>query len=192
MLYCLSLLETEEQKTKFTAIYDRNRDKMYHIAFRFLGQKEEAENAVHDAFMKLADYFGRYEHLSEKQMDGLCVTVVKNTAIDLLYRQKKTAALEPEEMEAQYWKRGGESICFPEEAAIEKEEAEIIRKLLEELPIIYHDILVLRYYYDFSVKETAKILGLSKRTAEMRLYRAKERLRKVLHEKGIQHIEDAG
>ena len=64
MLYYISLLETEEQKIQFTEVYMRNRDRMYHIAFGFLRQREEAENAVHDAFMKLANHFGRYERLS--------------------------------------------------------------------------------------------------------------------------------
>ena len=50
MLFYLSLLETEEQKKNFTEIYQRNRERMYRTAFAILGQKEEAENAVHDAF----------------------------------------------------------------------------------------------------------------------------------------------
>ena len=101
MLYGLSLLETEEQKDRFVEIYNRNRNRMYHIAFRFLGQKEETENAVHDAFMKLADHFGRYERLSEREMDALCITIVKNTAADLLEKRKKEILLEPENMERQ-------------------------------------------------------------------------------------------
>lgn len=191
MLYGLSLLETEEQKDRFVEIYDRNRDRMYHIAFRFLGQKEETENAVHDAFMKLADHFGRYERLSEREMDALCITIVKNTAADLLEKRKKEILFEPEDMERQSRENAG-NISIPEEAAMEKEQAELIRLLLKELSGIYHDILVLRYFCDLSVKEIAQILGISKKTAETRLYRAKERLRKVLYENGIQHVGSAG
>lgn len=185
MLYCLSLLETEEQKDRFIEIYNRNKDKMYNIVVEFLKQKEEAENVVHDAFMKLADKFGRYEHLSEKEMDGLCFTIVKNTAINLYYRNKKITVLGLEEIEMLRWKDYEESICFPEEVVMEKERAEMIRRLLKELPLIYYDILVLRYYYGFSVKEEAKILGISISAAETRLHRAKERLRKVLDEKRL-------
>lgn len=83
MLFYLSLLETEEQKKNFIEIYGRNRGNMYCVAQGILGQKEEAENAVHDAFAKLADKFRRYEGLSEKEMDGLCITIARNTAINL-------------------------------------------------------------------------------------------------------------
>ncbi len=193
MLYYISLLETEEQKIQFTEVYMRNRDRMYHIAFGFLRQREEAENAVHDAFMKLANHFGRYERLSEREMDGLCVTIVRNTAIDLLDKQKKVTALESEDMEMEWWKAGGEGVCLPEEAVEKKEQAEMIRRILEGLPVIYRDALVLRYYYEFSVKEMAKMLGISKRTADMRLYRAKEKLREALDGKSEERSgESAG
>ena len=68
---------------------------------------------------------------------------------------------------------------------VEKEEAELIRRLLRELPAAYHDILVLRYYYGLSVKEAAKILGISQNAAQVRLHRAKEKLGEALDEEGI-------
>ncbi len=185
MLLYLPLLETEEQKNNFIEIYSRNRDKMYHIAFGYLRQREEAEEAVQDAFLKLADRFGRYEHLSEREMDGLCVTVVKNTALDQMGRLKRTFPAKEDVMEALYQENGAETIVFPEEMALKKETAETIRCLLKELPVIYHDILVLRYYYEVSTREAARLLGISKKTADIRLYRAKERLRKILDEKEI-------
>ncbi len=185
MLFYLSLLETEEQKKNFIEIYGRNRDSMYCVAYGILGQKEEAENAVHDAFAKLADKFRRYKKLSEKEMEGLCITIVRNTAINLLRRQKRILPLEDDVMEALYQEENAAKVRFPEEMAVEKEEAELIRRLLRELPAVYHDILVLRYYYGLSVKEAAKILGISQNAAQVRLHRAKEKLGKALDEEGI-------
>lgn len=185
MLFYLSLLETEEQKKNFIEIYGRNRGNMYCVAYGILGQKEEAENAVHDAFAKLADKFRRYEGLSEKEMDGLCITIARNTAINLLHRQKKILPFSDAAMEALYQEENAEKVRFPEEMAVEKEEAELIRRLLRELPVAYHDILVLRYYYGLSVKEAAKILGISRNAAQVRLHRAKEKLREALDEEGI-------
>lgn len=184
MLCCLSLIETAEQKSKFTDIYEKNADRMYNAAYAYLAQKEEAENAVHDAFVKLAENFGRYESLSEKAMEGLCMTIVKNTAANMLYRRKKDVLLQPDEIEALYRENGGVETYFPEEMAIGAEKAKRVRRLLKELPKSYQDILVLRYFYEFSIKETAKFLGISKKAAEIRLYRAKRRAREVMyHEK---------
>ena len=74
---------------------------------------------------------------------------------------------------------------FPEEMAVKKEEAELIRRLLKELPVVYHDILVLRYYCGLSVKEAARALGISRNAAQVRLHRAKEKLREAFEEAGI-------
>lgn len=74
---------------------------------------------------------------------------------------------------------------LPEEEAIGKEEAELVRRLLRELPAAHHDILVLRYYYRLSVKEAAGILGISGNAAQVRLHRAKEKLREIWSKEGM-------
>lgn len=185
MLFYLSLLETEEQKKNFVEIYGKNRDRMYHTAYGILRQKEEAENAVHDAFLKLADKFGRYERLSGREMGGLCITIARNTAINMLQKQKKSVPLRDDAMEALYRENKEEKMRFPEEVVIEKEEAELVRRLLKELPAVHHDILVLRYYYRLSVKETARMLGISGNAAQVRLHRAKEKLREICGKEGM-------
>lgn len=185
MLFYLSLLETEEQKKNFVEIYEKNRDRMYHTAYGILKQKEEAENAVHDAFLKLADKFGRYERLSEREMGGLCITIARNTAINMLQKQERSILLEEGALEALYQQNGEEKMGLPEEEAIGKEEAELVRRLLRELPAAHHDILVLRYYYRLSVKEAAGILGISGNAAQVRLHRAKEKLREIWSKEGM-------
>lgn len=185
MLFYLSLLETEEQKKSFIEIYGRNRGGMYRVAYGILGQKEEAENAVHDTFVKLADKFARYERLSEKEMDGLCITIARNVAINLWHRQKRSFPVKDYEMKALYQEGKAGEVNFPEEMAIKKEEAELIRRLFGELSAADHDILVLRYFCGLSVKEVAKVLGISRNAAQVRLQRAKERLREAFDEAGV-------
>lgn len=177
MVAITALLETEEQKARFEEVYLHNRDKMYHIAYGILQQKEEAENAVHDSFMKLADKYERYEGLSDREMDGLCIIIVRNTAIDLLHKLNRIRPEEIEKLEFFDWRRHEDKICFPEERVLKKEREEKIKSLLKELPDIYHDVLVMRYYYEMSVSEIARFMGISKETTETRLYRAKKMMR---------------
>lgn len=54
MLYLL-LLATEEDREFFQKIYEENYLKMYHVALGMLRQPSEAENAVHEAFLALAE-----------------------------------------------------------------------------------------------------------------------------------------
>ena len=81
------------------------------------------------------------------------------------------------EMKALYQEGKAGEVSFLEEMAIKKEEAELIRLLLGELSAADHDILVLRYFCGLSVKDVAKVLGISRNAAQVRLHRAKERLK---------------
>lgn len=43
---------------------------MYHVAFRILKHQMDAENAVHEAFLKLAEHFGRYQKWDKKEINS--------------------------------------------------------------------------------------------------------------------------
>lgn len=55
MLVYLQMLETEADRTKFEEIYHLYRDLMYVTAFSILHNEHDAEDAVHQAFIKVAD-----------------------------------------------------------------------------------------------------------------------------------------
>lgn len=55
MLIYLQMIETDEEKSKFIQIYQAYRGLMYHTAFKLLGQEQDAEDAVHRAFVKVAE-----------------------------------------------------------------------------------------------------------------------------------------
>ena len=83
LLY-LSMLETEQDRDRFQKIYEENHLKMYHVVIGILKQQANGENAVHEAFLALAEGFERYAHLKDSEMTGLCITIAKNKAIDIL------------------------------------------------------------------------------------------------------------
>ena len=54
MLCYLAMIETEEERSKFEKIYIQYRRLMYSVAFRVLNNSEDAEDAVHTAFIRIA------------------------------------------------------------------------------------------------------------------------------------------
>ncbi len=188
MLFYLSLLESEEQKKSFIEIYEKNRDRMYRTAYGILKQKEDAENAVQDAFLKLAEKFDRYERLSEMEMGGLCITIVRNTAINMYQKQKRSVSPGDEAVAVLLRENGKERMRIPEEIVIKKEEEELIRRILKELPAVHHDILALRYYYRLPVKEMARMLGISENAVHARLHRAIKKMREIYRKEGMQDV----
>ena len=66
-----------------------------------------------------------------------------------------------------------------EELAINEEERQHIRRILEALPHEQRETVVLRYYADMTIPEIAKALGCREGTVKSRLHRALARLRNV-------------
>ena len=55
MLVYLQMIETPDDRSKFEIIYLEYRDYMYRVAFAILHNVEDAEDAVHYAFVKIAE-----------------------------------------------------------------------------------------------------------------------------------------
>ena len=81
MLIYLQIIETDEDKSKFEQIYETYRGLMFHTAFKVLTHEQDAEDAVHHAFVKIAENITK---ISEpvKKLTILCVQ--KHIAMSLL------------------------------------------------------------------------------------------------------------
>lgn len=171
-------LETDGERKYFEAVYKENYLKMYHVALGMLKHPADAENAVHEAFLAIADRFEKYCHLKGREMAGFCVSVVRNKAIDSIRKTKHYSETELEELVL--W---DEREAVNPELVLEKnEEQKRVRKSLGCLPEVYRETLILKYYYELANREIAKIQNVSVKTVEMRLYRGKLKLREVMYE----------
>ena len=71
-----------------------------------------------------------------------------------------------------------------------KEAAEILKWALYQLPEKDKTVLELIYFQDYSIKETAKILGWSQAAVKVRAYRARQKLQKMLNDAMKPNSED--
>ena len=70
----------------------------------------------------------------------------------------------------------------PEETLLQRNQAEVLREMIRQLPETYRLPLQLHYSADLPVKEIAKLMKLPESTVKTRLRRAKEQLRQKLEE----------
>lgn len=176
MIYFM-LLETEERK-KFREIYETNYLKMYHIAQGMNQNQADAENAVHEAFLSLAENFTKYSHLTGSEMTGLCVSIVKHKVLDSIRRANHYSDAELEDI-----------ILYDETPehdasgmAERQEQAVFVQKAMQGISEIFRETLTLKYYYQLSNKEIARIQGVPVKTVEMRLFRGKKKFKEVWDE----------
>src|SRR4030066_240191 len=68
----------------------------------------------------------------------------------------------------------------PEQIVSQKENLRAIQQAIYSLPLKYREVIVLRHLQDLSYIEISNILKLPQGTVKVRLYRAREQLRKIL------------
>lgn len=66
MVVYLQMIETDADKSKFEEIYKAYRGLMYHVAFKRMQHVQDAEDAVHYVFVKIAENIRNIDPVSPK------------------------------------------------------------------------------------------------------------------------------
>ncbi|MBQ8203800.1 MAG: hypothetical protein IJZ75_05915 [Clostridia bacterium] len=66
----LSFIETDEDKTYFTDLYNKHKDMMFSIADNILSDDSLSEDAVNDAFLKIIEHFETVKNINEDKVIG--------------------------------------------------------------------------------------------------------------------------
>ena len=94
LVYYLQMLDTPEEKVKFEQIYLKYRGLMYHVAEDILHNRQDAEDAVHNAFLRIIKKFSRFQNTPAKDLAPQVAVIARNEAISLQRKQKGEAPLE--------------------------------------------------------------------------------------------------
>ena len=89
----LSILETEEDKSFFEDLYLKHRQSMYAVAYSILNNVEDSEDAVHHAFLIIADNFEKVKSIPRHRIKSCIVIIVMNVSINNYNRSKKTLSV---------------------------------------------------------------------------------------------------
>ena len=165
MMIYLQMIDTPEDRSKFEFLYMEYRGLMFHVANKILHNEQDAEDMVHQAFLKVAENIEKIGDPKCPKTQGYIVTIAENKAIDLYRRRQKRQVVEL-------------SDDLPGVTAIYEGENTLAACILK-LPARYREVILLRYYQGYSVKEVAAILGLSLSAASKLNQRAKNRLREL-------------
>ena len=170
----LAMLDGEEEKSKFESLYLTYRKLMFHVANGILNDEGLAEDAVHQAFLKILENFDKVGEISCHKTRSYVVIIVRNAAINMYNSRKRHPAVPIEE--TVFCAAGN----FPEQT----ENLDGLTKAVLKLPAIYKDALKLKYVQEFSSAEIAEMLGVSEAAVRKRLERARRMLEEILGREG--------
>lgn len=70
MIIYLQMLETPEEKSKFEQLYLEYKGLMFHVAYEILHNEQDAEDAVHQAFVKIAENIKKIDDPTTQHKSG--------------------------------------------------------------------------------------------------------------------------
>lgn len=177
----LAMLARDGDRTAFAELVDLYKGKLYHLAYRMLGNRQEAEDIVQDTFMRMYSHLDRYD--SQHKFSTWIYRIATNLCIDRLRRRKAAYSLdadfsEGDGMDGYSMLQSGDP--SPEQQLVLTERQETIVRAMNALPAKYMSAIALKYYQDLSLQEISDILGLPVSTVKTRIHRGREYLRRRL------------
>ena len=179
MLIYLSLLDSEEEISKFELIYNTYKKQMYYTANNILKESHLAEDAVHNAFLRIINNLEKIEDINSHKTKGLIVIIVKNVSIDIYRKNKK-------ERDNTIFIDDLDQIHGYDE--INKNELGDLEIAISKLPESYKQVFLLKFSHELTDNEISKILDIKPDNVRKRISRGKEKLKNILNEMGVYSI----
>ena len=176
--FYLTFIDDDEGKNQFEELYIKYKQDMYSVAHSILHNVEDAEDAVHQAFLTIANNFEKVRKIPCQEIKAYIVIIIRNVSINI-YNSNKRKTEHSAEL--------NDNVTVDVDILEQYEYTQLV-KVISELPQIYKDIVYLYYLEEFTAKEVAKMLNISVDTVWKRAERAKKLLKEAL-ERGEQYDE---
>jgi RNA polymerase sigma-70 factor (ECF subfamily) len=162
------LLQKENITVRFEEAVLPHLDAAYNLARWLTRDPADAEDVVQEAYLRAFKFFDGF-HGGDSR--AWVLKIVRNTCYSWLQKNRgHNLTTEFDEEQHSIETRD------PEAALIGKIDSQILRSLLEELPLEFREIVILRELEGLSYKEIAGIADLPLGTVMSRLARARQRL----------------
>lgn len=177
----LAKLSRGGDRRAFAELVELYKDKIYHLGYRMLNQKQEAEDIVQETFLRVYTNLDRYDE--NQKFSTWIYRIATNLCIDRLRKRKPSYSIDAEmtDGEGTVWQAMLASHeAGPEEELILSETQQNIRNAIQTLPDKYKTVVILRYLHDMSLQEIGDVLEMPVTTVKTRVHRGREYLRKKL------------
>jgi RNA polymerase sigma-70 factor (ECF subfamily) len=149
-------------------------DAAYNLARWLTRNDADAEDVVQEAYLRAFRFFGGFHGEDGR---AWLLGIVRNTSYTWMQRNRSPELNMPLDDEVNEVKSNDLS---PEALLLQKVDAQILRQAVEELPVEFREVLVLRELNEMSYKQIAAVADLPLGTVMSRLARARKRLQQLL------------
>ena len=165
---------------KFAAAYEQSRDAVYGYLVYMTKDADLAEDLSQEVFLRMFLHLDKFRE--DASVRTWALRIARNVFLSYAKR-KRPVLLEEQEIDP----ISDISRNLPEEEVLKKEQAEKIRRCLMCLGEQERTVLLLRDFEELSYEEVAKIMNLTVEVVKSRIYRARQKFRRIYeNEKAIE------
>ncbi len=158
----LALLETDEQRHILSEFYEENKHRFYAIAFSKLHNKEEAEDAVQEAFLRIVRYPVKFFEIEAHKRLPYAIIITRNVVLQMLQRKGRYEFEElPEDIP--------DLNISVEEAVIGMVSEEKLIEFIKTLSEAKKQVIILRGVYGMSNSQISEVLGITEAAVRRRI-----------------------
>ncbi len=174
---------TEADLHAFGILVERWRKRIYHLCFRMTGSTHTAEDLTQDVFVRIFDRRRAYN--PAQRFSTWLWRIALNICYDELRRvqRRQESPLEAGASTAVSAPLEAIDPSTPEADLQAREEADLVRAALLQLPEIYRTVLVLRHYENLKLREIAEVLEIPDGTVSSRMAEGLTQLTRLLEPK---------
>jgi RNA polymerase sigma-70 factor, ECF subfamily len=157
---------SEEAEKAFTEIYNRYSPYVFAYCRRFLGSTEGAEDMFQEAFLRFHQSASKIESMTN--VKGYLLSIARNLCHNFLRNERVNVSIE-------------DYGNFIVENKHESDELlDLIKRAIELMPEELRELFILREYDGMTYTEIAKMTESNVNTIKVKLFRARQKLRKIL------------
>jgi RNA polymerase sigma-70 factor (ECF subfamily) len=157
-------LNTKELHKQNLDTYKEYSADIFRYAFSLLKNKADAEDVMHDVFLKYIDSINSFNN--ECSVKTWLLVLTRNKCFNILAQKKVRPSADAFQMETEY--------------RLDCEDKISLEEALLKMPAEDNELLYLKEYAGFSYAEISELTGLTLSNVKIKLFRARTLLRKLL------------
>ena len=167
----------------FAELVERYSPRIYNLALRMMRNRQDAEDVLQETFLSAYEKLHTFDERST--FYTWLYRIAVNASLMKLrskHYTKNFVSLDEPDYEDHVRPTLVDWSQYPVDALLDDEARRVMEEAIRKLPDIYRSVFILRDLEQLSIKETAKILGLTEDNVKTRLRRARLFLRDLLSE----------
>jgi len=179
----------QNDQKAYAELMTRYKDAIYFMLLKMVNNKEDANDLTVEAFGKAFENIEKYR--ADFAFSTWLFKIATNNCIDFIRKKRLKIfsidqTIEGEEGSENRYDIASEGLD-PEEKLIKKQKTDLMRNIVDKLPVRYRQLVIMRYFDEKSYEEISVELDLPLGTVKAQLFRARDLLFNII-KKGKEKI----